>query len=352
MNFERLQQILSERSEPAYRMKQIKQAVFVNLISSWEEATNLGKDLREALKKDLPVSSVRVAGSSRSKNSPTEKVLFELADGEKIESVLIQSDRGRTVCVSSQAGCSLSCAFCATGRTGCKRNLTAEEIVDQVMYFARALKSNNQRVTNVVAMGMGEPFLNYDNVLKALRTLNDPDGLNLGARNMSVSTSGIIPGIQRFAYENFQVHPHTKTGKKHFGVGVNLAISLHAPNDELRSELMPINRKYHLKDLMAAVGEYVKLTNRKVFFEYLLINGVNDSVKNAEELAGLMKENRIYHVNLIKYHATYGKFKPSPYERRENFKKILEKHKIPITFRVSFGEDISAACGQLVVDKK
>ena len=314
-------------------MKQIKQAVFVNLINNWDEASNLGKDLRVALA-ETAVSSLKLVKTLKSADGYTEKVLFALADDEKIEAVLIKSkDERHTVCVSSQAGCSLACAFCATGKMGCKRDLTAEEIVDQVMYFARELKKKDTWVSNVVVMGMGEPFLNYDNVLKALRTLNDKDGFNMGARSLSVSTAGVIPGIQRFAHENFQV---------------NLAISLHAPNDDLRSKLMPINRKYHLENLMKAVEEYVKLTNRKVFFEYLLIDGVNDSIGNAEELAALMKQNHLFHVNLIKYSITSGKFRPSPFERRENFKKTLEKHKIPVTFRVSFGEDISAACGQLM----
>ena len=341
MNFERVQNILSEKNEPGFRMKQIKQAVFVNLINNWDEATNLSKDLRVALA-ETAVSSLKPVKILKSADGRVEKALFEMADHEKIEAVLIKSkDERQTVCVSSQSGCLLACAFCATGKMGCGRDLTAEEIMDQVMHFARELSAKggsasdgkkDTRVSNVVVMGMGEPFLNYDNVLKALRTLNDKDGFNMGARGLSVSTSGIIPGIQRFAHEKFQV---------------NLAISLHAPNDELRSKLMPINRKYHLKDLMKAVEEYVKLTNRKVFFEYLLIDGVNDSIKNAEELAELMGKNHLYHVNLIKYNVTGGKFRPSPYERRENFKKILEKHKIPVTFRVSFGEDISAACGQL-----
>ena len=345
MNFEQVQKVLDERNEPGFRMKQIKQAVFVNLISSWEEVTTFSKDLRAALAA-TPVSSLTVEETLKSADGHTEKVLFGLADGdakrpehraerggEKIEAVLIKSkDERNTVCVSSQAGCSLACAFCATGKMGCRRDLTAEEIVDQVMHFARELKKSGDHISNVVVMGMGEPFLNYDNVLKALRTLNDKEGFNMGARSLSVSTSGIIPGIQRFAHENFQV---------------NLAISLHAPNDTLRSKLMPINRKYHLKDVMAAVEEYVKLTNRKVFFEYLLIDRVNDNDNNAEELAKLMSANHLYHVNLIKYNVTSGKFRASPYERREAFKNILEKHRIPVTFRVSFGEDISAACGQL-----
>jgi len=332
MNFEQVQKVLTEKGEPAYRMKQIKQAVFVNLISSWEEATIFSKDLRAALGKTA-VNSLKPVSVAESADKNTVKVLFEMVDGEKIESVLIKSKDGRnTVCVSSQAGCSLACAFCATGKLGCKRDLTAEEIVDQAIYFARELKKKDEHISNVVVMGMGEPFLNYDNVLKALRTLNDKDGFNMGARSLSVSTSGVIPGIQRFSHENFQV---------------NLAISLHAPNDDLRSRLMPINRKYHLKDVMAAVEEYVRLTNRKVFFEYLLIDGVNDSLNNAEELAEIMSVNHLYHVNLIKYNITSGKFRASPYERREAFKDILEKHKISVTFRVSFGEDISAACGQL-----
>ncbi|RJQ31324.1 23S rRNA (adenine(2503)-C(2))-methyltransferase RlmN [Candidatus Parcubacteria bacterium] len=344
MDIIKLEKYLSEKGEKSYRLKQIKKAVFCDLISDWEGATALPKELRGILEKEFPLFGMFAEKVLESKNGDSVKAVFRLGDGNFIETVLMKHLQGRnTVCLSSQAGCAMKCGFCATGKQGLKRNLTAEEIVDQVLFFARYLSTSD--VDNIVFMGMGEPFLNYDNVLSSIRILNDKDGFNLGIRHISISTCGIIPGIEKFAGENLQC---------------NLAISLHSADDETRSKLMPINKTYPLADLMKAVDEYIKKTNRKVMFEYLLIDGVNDSKEDALKLAKLMK-NSLYHVNLIKYHDTglarnasnlaceagRADFKPSPQTKRTQFFDMLKKLGVSVTFRVSFGEDISAACGQL-----
>ena len=340
MDIIKLGKFLKEKGEKDYRLKQIKKAVFCDLINNWDEATALSKELREELKKEFPIASLELLNLIESKNKDSIKAIFKLEDGNIIETVLMKHlntkeddvKAGRnTVCISSQAGCAIGCGFCATGKMGLKRNLTSEEIVDQILLFARLLKKENQAVNNVVFMGMGEPFLNYDNTIEAIRILNDKDGFNLGIRHISVSTCGITPGIEKFADENFQA---------------NLAISLHASDDKTRSKLMPINNKYPLAELMKAVNYYVEKTNRKVMFEYLLIDGVNDRPEDANNLAKLMK-NSLYHVNLIKYHDTGDDFKPSSKLRRDKFFDTLKKSGVSVTFRVSFGEDIMAACGQL-----
>jgi len=344
MNIINLEKFLKERGEKDYRLKQIKKAVFVDLINNWDEATTLSKELREEIKKEFPVFNLETLNIIESKNKDSVKAVFKLKDGNIIETVLMKhlntkednAKAGRnTVCVSSQAGCAMNCNFCATGKMGLKRNLTSEEIVDQVLFFAKYLSPSTSdvegEVNNVVFMGMGEPFLNYENTIQAIRILNDKDGFNLGIRHISVSTCGIVPGIEKFAEENLQV---------------NLAISLHAADDETRTKLMPINKTYPLADLMKAVDDYIKKTNRKVMFEYLLIDGINDRPEDAVNLAKLMK-NSLYHVNLIKYHDTGGNFKPSPQAKRTQFFDTLKKLGVSVTFRISFGEDILAACGQL-----
>jgi 23S rRNA (adenine2503-C2)-methyltransferase len=233
-----------------------------------------------------------------------------------------------TVCVSSQVGCPLACSFCATGTMGLKRNLDSFEIITQVLLFSRYLK--DKKITNVVFMGMGEPFLNYDNVMKAIHILNDSEYFNIGSRKISISTAGIVEGIERFALEDLQV---------------NLSISLHAPNNQLRNELMPINKKYSLEKVLISVDEYILKTKRKVMFEYLMIKGVNDSLSCAKELAKLMKKP-LYMVNLIVYNPT-GRFVPSDSRTIKKFKEYLEKEGIFTTQRYEFGRGINAACGQL-----
>lgn len=335
MNISDLSKILA--AEPKYRYAQVNKALWQDYISDWSEASNLPKALRERLIAACPLEIkaelAKTAGEKRS-----AKALITLEDGEAVETVLIrQKEERNTVCVSSQVGCPLGCAFCATGLNGFSRNLKSEEIVEQVVFWARHLRQEGrgEKIDNIVFMGMGEPFLNYNEFIKAVKFLNNPETLNIGARRMSVSTAGITEGIKRLAGEKLQI---------------NLALSLHAPNDDLRRALMPIAKKYPLREIFKAVDNYITKTGRRVMFEYLMIKGVNDRDQNAEELIGLMK-NPLYLVNLIPYNQT-GKFKPSDRERVEAFKNILEKGGVPVTIRLSFGADISAACGQLRGKKK
>ena len=326
MDLTQLNKVLEK--EPAYRLKQVKKAVFQDLIDDWSQVTNLPLYLREILNKACPLS---INGEFFvSKDEKTVKALITLNDGLKIESVLMRHKERNTVCVSSQVGCPLGCVFCATGKMGFKRNIEFFEIVEQVIFFARYLKKKAERVTNVVFMGMGEPFLNYENVISAIKILNDKEGFNLGARKFSISTVGITEGIEKLAKEKLQI---------------NLAISLHASNDKLRSELIPVNKKYNIKKILKSVDNYIKKTRRRVMFEYLIIKDLNDSDESAKELASLMKKP-LYFVNLISYNPTGG-FQPSSKERIKSFKNILEKEGVLVTERYRFGREIKAACGQL-----
>ena len=339
MNFERLEEVIIKNDYSAFRVKQAKKSVFARLIADWDEATDLPEKLRELLREKIRISDISLVNQKESVEKDTIKALFKTGDGFFIEAVLMKHDRNRrTVCVSSQVGCAMNCSFCATGKLGFQRNLTAGEIADQVLYFARLLKDKKEAVTNVVYMGMGEPFNNYDNVIESVRILNDKDCFNLGARHIAISTCGIVPGIQRFAGENMQV---------------NLAISLHAPDDETRAKIMPVSKAYPLSKLMPVITDYVKKSKRKVMFEYILIAGINDSEKHAKELAALMRQNKLFHVNLIKYHSSDDSTFRAPTEaRRKKFFDILKKNGVSATFRRSFGEDISGACGQLAAAVK
>ncbi|MDD5731389.1 MAG: 23S rRNA (adenine(2503)-C(2))-methyltransferase RlmN [Patescibacteria group bacterium] len=370
---ESLQVWCKKKNLPNYRAKQIYQAITKNLISNWSEALELPKDWHEILNKEIPISTLRVKkilpDEGAINRAPTDantiKIAFQTHDDLIIETVLMRHDRDRnTVCVSTQVGCAMNCAFCATGKLGFTRNLSAEEIVDQVLEFARLLNATRCRtpgyspmsdigimpskVTNIVFMGMGEPFLNYENVIEAIKILNDKDGFNLGHRHMTISTSGIVPGILKFADEDIQT---------------NLAISLHASNNKLRSKLMPVNKKYPLEKLLPAVSLYMKKTNRKVFFEYILFAGINDSRESTEELVALMKtyfpnQMQLVHINLIGYNPI-GSGAPLPtgleiekFESpsKETIKKVadtLQKNSILVTIRYHFGGEINAACGQL-----
>ncbi|XOB46414.1 MAG: 23S rRNA (adenine(2503)-C(2))-methyltransferase RlmN [Candidatus Nealsonbacteria bacterium] len=327
MDLTQLENLLNK--EHAYRLKQAKKALFVDLIEDWREANILPLLLRENLNKICPIKIN--AQTLFSKDKKTAKTLIILKDGLKIESVLMKHKDGRnTVCISSQVGCALGCSFCATGQTGFKRNLEISEIVEQVLFFARHLKKKGEKVTNIVFMGMGEPFLNYENVISAIRILNDKEGFNLGARHISISTVGILEGIKKLAEEKLQV---------------NLAISLHAPDDDLRSRIMPINKKYPIADMLEVVDDYIGKTKRKVMFEYLMMKDLNDSDVYAQKLSKLMKKP-LYFVNLISYNPT-GVFKPSSSWRMKKFKEILEKEGVQVTQRYRFGQNIKAACGQL-----
>lgn len=342
MDFKKIEEILKKEGEKGYRLKQIKAAIFFELIENWEDITTLPKELRQKLSKICSISELIPEKILTSKDNQTIKVLFKLKDNLKIEGVLMRHiDGRRTICVSSQVGCPIGCKFCATGQKGFKRNLSSWEIVDQVLFFARFLKKTNEKVTNVVFMGMGEPFLNYDNVLEAIKILNDKDGFNLGARHISISSVGIIDGINKLANEKLQI---------------NLAISLHASNNELRTKLMPINKIYQIDKILLAVKDYLKKTKRRVMFEYLMIDKINDSEKQAKELAEILKKylnNSPYFVNLISYNPIgHSKFKPSPNRKIKKFKEILEKLGVNVTQRYRFGKEIKAACGQLTGDNK
>jgi len=351
MDLTGLEKILE--NEPRFRLKQAKEAVFKQYISNWNEATFLPLDLREKLNKECPLDIKADVLVSRprgarlaSQSEAAIKAKITLKDGMQIETVLMrhkdqlrpEASGRNTVCVSCQVGCPMGCLFCATGKMGFKRNLSSEEILEQVIFFGRYLKKENPstslRVTNVTYMGMGEPFLNYDNVLASIRILNNKDYFNIGARSISVSTCGIVEGIEKFSKEGLQL---------------NLAISLHAPNNELRGQLMPINKKYSLDKLFPAIDEYIKITKRKVMFEYVLIKDVNDSEECARQLAKMMSK-KLYFVNLILYNAT-GIFKPSTTKQVEVFKKILKKEGINFVQRYRFGDDIQAACGQFITSK-
>lgn len=324
MDWNKLIKLLS--NEPEFRKKQVHRLLFHELINDWDKATNLSLSLREKLKKEFPLEIKHKL--FKSKDKKTIKGLIELEDGLLIETVLMIHGKRTTVCVSTQVGCPLGCLFCATGEMGLTRNLNYYEICEQVLLFKRM-----RNITNIVFMGMGEPFLNYDNTIKAIRIINDANGFNIGSRKISVSTSGIIPGIEKFIEEDLQI---------------NLSISFHAPNSELRSKIMPINDKYPLDKLIKKIDEYIIKTNRKVMLEYLMIKGINDSIKHAEELYELIKNKPLYMVNLIKYNPT-GKYVGSDNKTIKEFKDYLEKRKIFITQRYEFGQDIKGACGQLIV---
>ena len=325
MNLEKIYKILED--QPKYRIQQVKDAIFKTLASNWSDVSNISKELKAILNKECPLEINGQIFSSKS--TRTIKALITLADGLQIETVLLSHKDGRhTVCVSTQVGCPLRCKFCATGKLGLKRNLEVGEMLEQVLFFSRLLKQENMRVSNVVFMGMGEPFLNYSKTIKAIHYLNED--LLIGARHISVSTSGLIPGIEKLSREKMQI---------------NLAVSLHAPNQKLRSDLMPISKRFPLDSLLKAVDKYIGKTGRRVMFEYLMIKGVNDSPELARELAGLMNKP-LYVVNLIAYNPT-DVFRPSDKRTIENFRGILEKEGVAVTQRYSFGQDIDAACGQL-----
>ena len=330
MNLEKLENVL--RSEPKFRLKQTRRAVYVDLIDDWSKATNFSLALREKLNQECVLGIKAEIYRSRDRNSL--KASITLSDGLKIETVLLRHDDGRnTVCVSSQVGCALGCLFCATGKMGFKRNLTSDEIVEQVLFWSRLLKPRGEKVTNLVFMGMGEPFLNYANVMAAIKILNSADGLNIGARHISLSTIGVSEGIRKLAKEKLQL---------------NLALSLHAPSDRLRAKIIPYNGANSIKNLIKDINYYLGQTGRRLMIEYLMIDGFNDSPEQALELAELLKkiEPALFFVNLIAYNPT-AEFKPSNSRAIFAFKKILRDQKIDVTERFRFGQDIQAACGQL-----
>jgi 23S rRNA (adenine2503-C2)-methyltransferase len=317
-----------------FRLTQLYRAATKELVPEIEQISVLPRETRAALaERGFALEAVVPTTLQRSSDGQTTKGLFRLHDGNEVEAVLMEHYAGRTtVCISSQAGCAYACSFCSTGQAGFTRNLDADEIFDQARFFARELQQRNKRITNIVFMGMGEPFHNYDAVMDAVRLLNDPQGFGLGHRHITISSVGLVPQIDRFADE---------------GIQVNLAISLHAPSDEQRGAMMPVNRRWPIAELLAACARYVTKTHRKVFFEYVMLAGKNDDDASAHALARLMRGN-LYHVNLIPYNATPdGAIQGSLDARIRAFQAILEAAGVPSTVRVPMGRDIAAACGQL-----
>lgn len=326
-----LKEWLKENNEKPFRADQIFDWLYVKRISKFEEMTNLSKGLREKLEDQFSITALKTIIQHTSSDG-TIKFLFELHDGFSIETVLMRHDYGNSVCVTTQVGCRIGCTFCASTLGGLKRNLEAGEIVSQVVKVQQALDETDERVSSVVIMGIGEPFDNYDSMMSFLKIINHDKGLNIGARHITVSTSGIIPKIYKFADENMQI---------------NFAISLHAPNTELRSRLMPINRAYKLPELMEAVKYYIEKTGRRISFEYGLFGGVNDQVEHAEELARLVKGVKC-HINLIPVNYVPERdYVRTPKEQIFLFEKTLKQHGVNVTIRREQGHDIEAACGQL-----
>jgi len=331
-SLDELQSLLARFGHPPYRAQQIWHAVYRELVSSYDEISTLPAALRRLLSERAPIATLRDVEALASEDGRTEKTLFRLADGESIETVVMTYDSRRTACISSQVGCTMGCPLCATGRSGFARNLTTGEVVAQVVHAARTFSAQGTRLSNVVYMGMGEPFANYDVTLKSIRILNDPHGLGLGARSFTVSTVGIVPGINRFGREGLQA---------------NLAISLHAASDALRNRLVPVNRQYPLDVLLAACRRYTERTHRRLTFEIALIAEVNDAASQAHEAAARLS-GLLCHVNLIPFNPIPGlSWTSSSGERVRRYAKILEDGGVATTIRLSRGTDIQAGCGQL-----
>ena len=325
-----LEHTMSELGQPAYRARQVYAALTRGLATRFADMTTLPAALRGALADRLQPVGLEPVETRRDPAGTTIKALFRAADGQPVEAVLMTQPRRASVCVSTQIGCAVRCAFCASGRLGLKRNLTAEEMLDQVLHFARHLRTVERHVTNVVFMGMGEPFYNYDEVLRACRLLNDGAGFALAARGISVSTAGVVPGIARFTAEPLQL---------------NLAISLHAATDELRDRLVPLNRTYPLAAIMSAGAAYVRHTR---LFEYVVLPGINDTSEQLAALAKLLRR-RLYHLNLIGYNGADDVFAHSGPRELAALRKRLESKGLAVTVRRSPGAEIDAACGQLAL---
>jgi 23S rRNA (adenine2503-C2)-methyltransferase len=334
VHFEKIRTILAEWGEPEYRFRQVYEGATRGLAGDYSELTALPAALRGRLAGAAPLRELEVH-ETREASDGTIKLGLRTHDGFPLEAVVMRHHNRRTACLSSQSGCPLACTFCATGSMGLGRNLTEGEIVEQLLTLARIVRDRDGgRIGNVVMMGMGEPFLNYDAVLAACRVMTDPAGHALGARHVAISTAGWVPGIERLAAEPLQLR---------------LALSLHAPTDAKRVELMPVTKRYPLARLMAACRDYRERTGRRVFVEYLLLDGVNDSRADAAELARLLGGGEGFHVNLIAYNPTAAGYRGSPPERVDAFAAELRRGRVQASYRRSHGSDIEAACGQLAV---
>lgn len=331
LQLDELKDWLADHGQQSFRAKQIFDWLYVKRVTSFEEMTNLSKELRDQLEANFVMTTLKTVVKQESKDG-TIKFLFELQDGYTIETVLMRHDYGNSVCVTTQVGCRIGCTFCASTLGGLKRNLEAGEIVAQVLNVQMALDATEERVSHVVIMGIGEPFENYDEMMDFLKIINHDNGLNIGARHITVSTSGVVPRIYDFADEELQI---------------NFALSLHAADNDVRSRLMPINRAYNLDKLMPAIEYYTEKTGRRITFEYGLFGGVNDQVQHARELAKLIKHLNC-HVNLIPVnHVPERDYVRTSKEDIFKFEKELKRNGINATIRREHGSDIDAACGQL-----
>ncbi len=327
LKLEDLTSYLEDNGYSKFVSKQIYDWIYKKRIFDFDKMSNIKLELREQLKKDFDISMLKLVRRQTSKE--TNKYLFELDDGNLIESVLMRHDYGLSVCVSSQIGCNMGCSFCESGRLKKVRDLFPGEIVRQILMIEEDVGT---RISSVVVMGIGEPFDNYDNIMNFIRIINSPFGIAIGARHITVSTSGLVPMIKRYAEEDLQT---------------NLAISLHAPNDELRNKIMKVNKAYNIGELIATINEYIEKTNRRVTIEYVMLSMVNDSEENANELADLLRGMNVY-VNLIPYNETsHIEYKKSPNDRVMKFYDTLKRRGINVTVRREFGGNIDAACGQL-----
>lgn len=325
--FEELENILVNNGFKKFVARQIYDWLYVKKVNDFKLMTNIRKELQEKLNNEFKTDFIKIKKVQRSEL--TNKYLFLLNDGNYIEAVLMRHDYGVSVCVSSQVGCNMGCKFCESGRLKKVRNLETYEIVEQILLIESDI---NERIDSVVIMGIGEPFDNYDNIIKFIKIINNPFGINIGARHITVSTSGLVPKIKEF---------------KNLDLQVNLAVSLHAPNDEIRNKIMPVNKAYSINELISTLKEYIAKTNRRVTIEYVMLNNVNDSIKDAEELSKLLKGMNVY-INLIPYNETsHIDFKKSSKDTILKFYDTLKKNKINVTIRREFGGNIDAACGQL-----
>lgn len=327
INFNDLESYFLSINDKKFRATQIYEFLYQKRVKSFDEMNNIGKNIKEHLKQDFNFDMIKIV--YKQEDDLVKKYLFQLQDGQTIESVLMYHDYGISICVSSQVGCNMGCKFCESGRLKKVRNLEAYEMVEQILLIEEDIK---QRISHVVVMGIGEPFDNYDNVMNFIKIITHPKGIAIGTRHITVSTCGVIPGIKKFMNEQGQV---------------NLAISLHAPNDEIRNKIMPISKAYKLEELMETLKEYEKKTNRRITFEYIMLDKVNDSAENAKELANLIKGINCY-VNLIPYNETENiDFKRTKQVQILKFYDILKKSGINVTIRREFGGKVDAACGQL-----
>lgn len=337
MTPQELKEFFVQQGQPSFHAKQLIEWIYQRNTLDWDQMTNLSKKLREDLSGQLRLTALEPVRIQESTDLQTFKFLWKLIDGSLVESVLIISGERRTICVSSQVGCPARCAFCASGKQGFFRNLRPGEIVEQILRTNQWLAAKGERISHVVYMGMGEPFKNFDSVVKSIRIITDADCLKLSQRRITVSTVGVVEGIRRFTEENLQV---------------NLVLSLHAPNQHIRQKIIPYARKYPLEDILSAMDEYSQKTKRDITYEYTLIAGINDHPDHALELAHLLK-NRQCTVNLIPYNPVVGLRLKRPEKKAiKQFRSVLFGSRIVNTCRYTKGDDIAAACGQLALQQK